>query len=65
MNAKREKELAFHIKANDYFGTLATIVSLLKDNLKKTGRVNNKAILTSLIDDLLFLQQHYRIISKH
>ena len=56
MNAKRKKELAFHIKSDDYFGTLAVILSLVKDVPEKADQVNNKAILTELIDDLVFLQ---------
>ena len=62
MNAERIKELAFHIKVNDYFATLAVILSLVKDN---RDQGENDPILTTVIDDLLFLQKHYRIITKH
>lgn len=41
-----------HIKAGDYFGTLATIL-----DLKKRG-------LEEFRDDLIFLQENYKIVKK-
>lgn len=49
-----KKSLKFHIKSNDYFGTLATILSLKKES--------NAPIPSSIIDDLVFLQNNYKIV---
>ena len=32
-----EVSLQFHIKKNDYFGTLATVLDLISQNLRKKG----------------------------
>jgi hypothetical protein len=54
--------LEFHIKNNDYFGTLATILSLInqKDQLQKEERTT----LNKVINDLMHLQENY-IIKKN
>ena len=50
-----KQSLEFHIKSGDYFGTLATVLSLIKqnpeDNKKYTGT------LGCLVRDLLYLQK--------
>ena len=51
-----KKSLKFHIRSNDYFGTLATIISLNKEA--------NTPIPNSVIDDLMFLQKNYKIVEK-
>lgn len=57
-----KKSVEFHIKSNDYFGTLATVLSLIK----QTPESNKTLIktLSSLIKDLLYLQKEYKIIKK-
>ncbi|MFA4999965.1 MAG: hypothetical protein WC545_01225 [Patescibacteria group bacterium] len=60
---KDEKSVKFHIKSDDYFGTTATILSLLKHRLKQNG-AENAALLgafDNLEEDLMFLQKNYRI----
>lgn len=60
---ERIQRLRFHIKSDDYFGTLATVLDIiLQEKKKKEARHN--ALLESLRDDLLFLQKHYRIERK-
>ncbi|MCX6794927.1 MAG: hypothetical protein NTY31_03000 [Candidatus Falkowbacteria bacterium] len=62
---KDEASVKFHIKSADYFGTIATVLNLLKQRIKKDGytdAVLNKT-LKNLTDDLLFLQKNYEI--KH
>lgn len=56
------KSTKFHIKSGDYFGTLATILSLIK----QTPEYINKHIksLNKLEKDLVFLQNNYKIIKK-
>ena len=52
-----------HIDFDDYFGTLATIFSLMT----QTRNINKKnaQILNKVIKDLLYLQKNYRIIPKN
>ena len=60
---KDETSVKFHVKSDDYFGTIATVLSLLKQQLEKDG-VSNAVILKTfrnLESDLMFLQKHYRI----
>ena len=65
MNIKRKKGLEFHIKNNDYFGTLATLLDLLRQELEGVGGEQNpKEILARLTDDLMHLQSNYKIIRK-
>lgn len=54
----------FHVKNDDYFGTIATILSLIKQEIKKGGSVRSAALnktLNNLEKDLLFLQKNYQI----
>jgi len=54
----------FHIKNDDYFGTIATILSLIKQEIKKNGPAQSAALnktLNNLEKDLLFLQKNYQI----
>lgn len=56
------KSIKFHIENNDYFGTLATILSLIKQtpkNLKKHIKSLDK-----LEKDLIFLQKEYKIVKN-
>lgn len=59
-----QNSVKFHIKSDDYFGTIATILNLLKQQIKKDSRsdaaVLNKT-LNNLEKDLLFLQKNYEI----
>ena len=50
------KSLLFHIESQDYFGTLATVISL------KNWAHND--IPKSVIDDLMYLQTNYEIVKK-
>ncbi len=63
---KRIKNITKHVEADDYFGTLSAILSLIEQNNKKN--INeiekyNKAI-KRFSDDLLFLQDNYKIVKK-
>lgn len=50
------KNLEFHIKSQDYFGTLATVLSL--------GKQTGQEIPESVIEDLMYLQRNYKIENK-
>lgn len=58
-----QKSVKFHVKSNDYFGTIATIVSLVRQNLE-----NNEDVfiynLKKIEKDLLYLQKNYKIVKK-
>ena len=57
----------FHIKNDDYFGTIATILSLLKQEIKKSNCSNAATLnktLSNLSKDLIFLQENYQINPK-
>jgi len=57
-----QKSLEFHIKSDDYFGTLATILSLIRQNPNNTTQ--NLKILHNTEKDLMYLQERYKIIKK-
>lgn len=56
------KSVKFHIKSDDYFSTLATIISMVKqqpNNIK-----DNRDILDDVEKQLIFLQGNYKIVKK-
>lgn len=58
-----KKSLEFHIKSSDYFGTLATVLSLIK----QTSENNKKyiRIFENIVKDLMYLQNNYKIVKKY
>jgi hypothetical protein len=65
MTRQRIKSIESHVAADDYFGTLATILDLLMQDMEKSGRKQaNKTLLKRLRDDLLHLQRDYQITPK-
>jgi len=56
-----KRSLKFHIQANDYFGTLATVIDLVSQDLQKNGQKRNAEILQRLRDNLVYLQRSHRI----
>ena len=64
---KDEASVKFHVASDDYFGTMATILSLLKQQIKKNDGPRTavlKKTLRNLEKDLLFLQKNYQIKPK-
>jgi len=62
---KMSKEsVEFHIKNDDYFGTLATVISLIRQNLESNGLSKNNKSLVELENNLVFMQSNYIIIKK-
>jgi hypothetical protein len=57
LDRKQQQQLKHHIKEDDYFGTLATVLQLLSEK----GHINEKSTLDEIIDELTYLQEHYRI----
>jgi hypothetical protein len=62
INKKRRSALKFHIMSDDYFGTLATVLDLLRQESKI--RPKEAATLEWLRDDLLYLQENYQIARR-
>jgi hypothetical protein len=60
-SAMREDALQFHIENQDYFGTLATVLDLLRQDLDRRGYKPHASTLSRLRDDLVYLQRSYRI----
>ena len=56
-----EASIQFHIEKNDYFGTLATVIDLVSQDLPKNGQNRNAEILQRLRDNLVYLQRSHRI----
>ena len=58
--------IEFHIAENDYFGTLATVLSLWAQDLK-AGRSGPNKIAEDLFtksDELMYLQKQYHITKQ-
>ncbi len=64
MKIQNEDNLKFHIESDDYFGTLATVLSLQEQNLSEYKRFKVSEILKNKIDELMYLQKNYKIIKK-
>ncbi len=60
-----KKSLEFHIKSGDYFGTLATVIDLVKQQIfKDNSRDKNKKIIENKVSELMYLQNNFDIIKK-
>lgn len=65
VNLLRDKKTVdFHIKQDDYFGTLSTIVELINQDHVLENKGELKKILNNLKQDLLYLQENFDIIKK-
>jgi len=56
-----EERIKFHFEANDYFGTVATVLDLVAQDLRKHSRFHRAETLLRLRDELMYLQNRYRI----
>ena len=65
MEKERIKRIEFNIKSGDYFGTFAVVLDLLKQTIERDGykKENNKT-LENVVEDLLYLHKHYKIVRK-
>ena len=63
MNISKERRegIEYHVEAGDYFGTMATILYLIRQN-ERDGEIVE--VLDRLTGDLLYLQEEYRIDKK-
>ncbi len=65
----RKQRIEFHIKSNDYFGTMATLIDLARQSFEKDKNITplgKRQIknLENLKNDLVFLQKNYQITKK-
>ena len=58
------KSIEFHIKSDDYFGTLATVIDLVRQNLNPFRQKREKAMLEAKVKELMYLQKNYKIVKK-
>lgn len=57
-----EKSIEFHIAANDYFGTLATTLDLLRQAIEDRGyQAEDADLLGRITAALLYLQANHTI----
>lgn len=56
--------LQSHIDNDDYFGTIATILSLIRESIENIPKKDIVAVLDNLEKDLMILQKKYKIIKK-
>jgi len=67
-NTMNKNRLEKHIEQDDYFGTLATVLNMARQTLEKDMRGPKKnwhiKLLQSLEEDLMFLQENYKIDKK-
>lgn len=61
---KDKETVDFHVKKNDYFGTLATIVKLLQEDFAIQNPDTLKKTLKQLEEDLFYLQKNFKIEKK-
>jgi hypothetical protein len=60
-----KKEIEFHIESGDYFGTLATILDLMRQDVAIGGyKKTSEKLLIGVRDDLVYLQAHYVLRAK-
>ena len=63
-----KKQLEKHIEKDNYFGTLATVLNMARQTLEKDMRGPKKnwhiKLLQSLEEDLMYLQENYKISKK-
>ncbi|MEK7167749.1 MAG: hypothetical protein AAB791_01975 [Patescibacteria group bacterium] len=65
--ASRLEQVKFHVRSDDYFATLATILDLTRQTIKSEKNKNlapNEAQLERLKNELIFLQNNYKIVKK-
>ena len=61
----KEESIQFHIRSNDYFGTLATEIDLLRQDTQRRGYTQKHDVaLRRLRDDLVYLQRGFCITRR-
>jgi len=58
------ESVKFHIESGDYFGTLATVLDLVKQQSFDDKDTEEKNILERMVAELIYLQNNYKITEK-
>ena len=62
MNNKNIDQLKSHVRADDYFGTLASILYLLRQEYKNQEFIDKYGeIMDEIIEELIYLQENFTI----
>ena len=63
---KDQESVKFHVKNDDYFGTMATLLNLLKQEIYKNNKseAKVKATFANMEKDFMWLQKNYKITKK-
>lgn len=59
-----QESLQFHIRRGDYFGTLATVLDLLRQDAQQGYTERHDEALQRLRDELVYLQRGFRIMRQ-
>ena len=59
-----KRNIEFHIKSDDYFGTLATVIDLVRQNLNPFKQKQEKKTLEKKVKELMYLQKNFKIVKK-
>lgn len=59
---KKKQALLFHVQQGDYFGTLATLLDLMRQGIVSKQEIER--ILEDIVCDLVCLQNHFKIVEK-
>ena len=59
-----KESIQFHIRSNDYFGTLATVLDLLRQDARHGYTRKHDATLRRLRDELMILQGRFCIVKE-
>jgi hypothetical protein len=58
-----KRSLQFHVESNDLFGTVATVLDSMRQEVEKSGfRGRHSQLLRRVRDTLVYLQEHYRVV---
>ncbi len=61
-SSERRRSIEWHIRHDDYFGTLATVLDLMWQDMEKAGgKRAHREVLRHAWDDLMYLQDKCRI----
>lgn len=63
ISGNRKKNVDFHVVVGDYFGTLATVLDILRQDKNISEQMREKT-LENLRNDLEYLQDNYFIMRK-
>jgi pantothenate kinase len=60
----QKQQLLGHVNAQDYFGTLATVLSLMKQNNQESLSMFDTQVVDEAVEELSYLQQNYCITEE-